>query len=537
MRSPRKVYAERLRSKGSEAGRFTDMTARVRVYRRDARGKAQPAELLPDTYGGIWDSWKRQYISLGEPVEIKVHPGQVRLLDAFDEPGLRRILALGSQGGGKTEGIITVALLLLLWHPGKTGGIVAPTRGRIKVVWRKFLKSCPAHWIRDVRPGDNEIVLVTGSVIQFFAGKRQSKTSGAPYAGNDWWWAVEDEQQDLDQDAIEEVDARGRINPDFQVFSSATNEPYGEFQRRVQEYSGNPTHKVVRFTGPENSFTDLRFWENLKANWSTDAYNRKILCLDVPVDGRVYPAFSHVENIGQRPAHSLVGSSADITSKVTAAKYGEGYEYVVGVDFGMRTTASVILKCFRPPLAWGAPAERQWFVVDEVVTESQTNDWHASELLKRFNGDPTKFICITGQDSNSTQPDRSDFVLFKRRSINIVRASWGKRLYAYHRYSMVNALLHAADGHRRLMVDCDVNRKVKAPLTVDSLALLMLGANDRPETYGKGTKGGEDRTHYTDALGYALFPFENFRGTAPPTSHGEDEQANDGAGTARRRRD
>jgi hypothetical protein len=534
LRSPRKTLAERIRANGSDAQRFVDMTARVRVYRRNESGRAAPAEWMGFAYGGVWDTWRRTYVKLGTPFELKVHPGQARLIEAFDEPAAKRVLALGSQGGGKTEAVITAAVLLALWHPGKTGGIVAPTRGRIKVVWRKFLKTIPVRWIRAIRPGDNEIVLVTGSIIQFFAAKRQSKTSGAPFAGNDWWWAIEDEQQDLDQDSLEEVDARGRINADFRVFSSATNEPYGEFQRRIQEYSGSPHHKVLRFTGPENSFTALAFWENLKATWSEEAYSRKILCEDIPVDGRVYPAFSHAESIASRPALSLVGSSANITPRLTQEKYHQTYEYVVGVDFGLRVTASVIMQCYRPPPQWGAPMERQWWILDEVVTEHKTTDWHASALLERFNGDPTKFVAITGQDSNSTNPERSDFVLFKKRSINIVRASYGKKLYVRHRYSMMNALLHAADGRRRLMVDCDANRKVKAARTVDSLALLMLGANDKAETYGKGTKGGEDRTHYTDAVGYGLFPFEQFRGTPPAL--GEDETTNDGTRTARGRR-
>lgn len=525
MRSPRKVFAERIRQLGDESKRFVDMTARVQVYRRGADGLPYAAERLPEIYGGVWDTWARRYDRIGVALDLSVHPGQVRLLQAFDDPTRRRTLALGSQGGGKTEGVVTTAVLLALWHAGKTGGVVAPTRPRIKVVWRKFLKAIPPHWVREIRPGDGEIILTNGSLVQFFAAKKQAKNAGSPFAGNDWHWAVEEEQQDMDDDACEEVDARGRINPDFKVFSSATNEPYGSFQRRVKEYESNPSRKVVRFTGPENVFTPLAHWENLRVNWDAESYQRKILCEDVPLDGRVYPAFRMAENVRPAPPPSAVGRSVDITPSVTNAVYQRPYQYVVGVDFGVRVCASVILQCYRAPGDTAdVPKDRQWWIVDEVITEHKTPDWHASQLLEWFGGSARNFIAITGQDSNSRDPDKSDFVLFRERGINLTRATYAKRIAVTHRIAMVNALLHAADGRRRLFVDCDVNGRVKAKKTIDSFEGMRLNASDRPEHFGKGTKGGEDLTHYTDALGYALFPFESFRGAPQPIGPGTTDE-------------
>ncbi len=494
------------------------MTTRVRVYRRGPAGRAQPAELLPDVYGGIWDTWSQTYIGLGsDPHELKAHPGQVKLLAKFDEPQIKRTLALGSQGGGKTEGIITAAVGLALWHPGKAGGIVAPTRARVKVVWDKFRAAIPEHWVQDVRPGDMEIRLKNGALIQFFAAKRQARNAGSPFAGNDWHWAVEDEQQDLDEHTLKEVDARGRVNANYQVFSSATNESYGAFQRRVKEYELNPDFAVVRFTGPENSFTPMEHWEGLRRKWDLDTYRRKVLCEDVPIEGRVYPAFSMGESVKPKPPPTSVGRPVDITPYVTHEHYGIPYRYVVGVDFGVRVNASVILQCFRAPGDLDErPRERQWWIVDEIVTEGKTPDWHAKQVLEWFNGDTAAFIAVTGQDSNSTNPDKSDFVMFRSHKINLTRAAHSKRIMVHHRIAMVNALLHAADGRRRLYVDCDATGRVKARKVIDSLEGLHLNASDKPEHFGKGTRGGEDLTHYTDALGYALLHFENFRGAVEP---------------------
>jgi hypothetical protein len=496
------------------------MTSRVQVYRRNPDGIAAPAERLPDVYGGVWDTWAREYVAIGdEPYWFKVHPGQVRLIESFDQPAIKRTLALGSPGGGKSEGIITCALLLALWHPGKMGGLVAPTRARIRVVWEKLLKSIPPHWIAHVRPGDHEILFTNGSLLQCFAAKRQGRNAGSPFAGNDWFWAVEDEQQDIDDDSLKEVDSRGRINPNYQVFSSATNEPYGTFQRRIKNYEMSPHCKVVRFSGPDNAFTDLKFWNDLRATWDDDTYRRKVLCEDLPVEGRVYPAFSMHDNVKPRPPIPAVGRPVDITRTVTHERYGQPYRYVVGVDFGMRVNASVILQCYRMPGDTAdVPTERQWWVVGEVVTEHKTPDWHARGLLDWFHtrGETAaSFVAITGQDSNSTQPDKSDFVMFRNQGINITRASYSKRVQVHHRFAMVNALLHAADGKRRLFLDCDEQGRIAAKKTHDSFEGLRLNAMDKPETFGKGTRGGEDLTHYTDALGYALFPFEHFRGIPP----------------------
>lgn len=529
MRSPRKVYGEKIRQRGDEHTRFVDLTCRVRLYRRPpGASSAVASELLPEVYGGVWDTWERRYVRHGDtPYEFAIHPGQARLLESFDTPTVRRTLALGSQGGGKTEGIIIAAVLLAVWHAGRPGGVVAPTRQRLKVVWKKFLKTIPPWWVLAIRPGDMEIELVTGSVIQFFAAKRQSKEGGSPFAGNDWHWAVEDEQQDIDDDSLKEVDARGRINPHFQIFSSATNESYGEFTRRLKEYHTNPLFRVCKMTGPDNSFVDPLHWESLRGTWDPDTYRRKILCEEFPMDGRVYPAFEMGQNVKPVPITPQIGNSPDITWRLTKQKFDIPYQYIVGVDFGMRVTASVILKAYRPPqsVTWTGD-DRQWWVIDEVVTEHHTTDWHANALLywfeKRGLG-PDSFVCFTGTDSNSTNPERSDFVLFKRRQINIMRATYGKRLPVVHRYSMVNALLHAADGKRRLHVACDEAGRVAAKKVIDSFEGLRLNASDKAETFGKGTKGGEDLTHYTDAIGYALFPFESFRGQSPPPLSTEDE--------------
>lgn len=503
------------------------MTARVRVYHSGPDGKETPGAWLPEFYGGVWDKWRREYRWHGEPLEFKVHTGQARILATLDDPGAQLVLALSAPGSGKTEVAVVFAALQALANPGKPGGMVAPTRPRRAVLWKKFRKLIPRAWVAAVRTGEGEIELVNGSILQFVSAKRQSDKTGSPIAGLDWAWAIGDEFQDIDDDSLDEINARGRIAADYRVVYTATNEARGYLQRRVQEYEGHDKRRVVRITIEENAFAPREHWARIKEQTDPDTYRRRYLAEDVPVDGRVYGQFSPTENVRAMPAVTVTfAGSNDVTPLLTQSlqRIGQPFPYVVGIDFGQRVTCSVIMKAFKAAPSEGLGFnEHQWWVVDEVVTEQLTTDWHIQKLLAWFalrGMNAEHFVAIKGTDNNSRIPDRSDKVLAKRQNINIIDAASPGRMPVSHRFSMVNALLHAADGKRRLLLDCDELRRVRAKQVFDSFQQLMLNASDKPETHGKGTKGGVDLTHYTDAVGHALFPFENLRGVRPKEPNG-----------------
>lgn len=516
MRSPRKQYVERINALCDESTRFVDVGARIRVYKRGSDGKAEPSHWLPWVYGGRYDSFISSYVGPPERYdEIPVHTGQVRLLESIEDPGIRRVLAMGSPGGGKTMNIVVVAAILSLSRPHSIGGVVAPTQQRLKIVWRKFLELArPKGWVRAVRPGDGEIHLVNGTILQFVSAKRQSDAVGSPIAGNDWHWAVEDEQQHIDNESCREVEFRGRISgAAYKIFSSATNENLHEFQLRVAEYEAGRDTRVVRFSGPENCFTDLSFWESFRERLSADEYARVIEARDIPSDGRVYPQFQYRES-----TQPLPDVGRDITAQITAAKYRHPYHHVVGTDFGRRVTASVILKAF----AGSSQDERIWYVLDDVTTEDKTTDWHADELAKWFLqrgiqpadvlvlGDPHP-TGYYGESQGNKEADRSDFLVMKRRGFSsAVRTNHGDAIPRKHRFSMVNALLRDSTGRRRLFLVATQSGTPQPKRTAESLGHLMYGPSGEPETHGKGSP--RDITHWGDALGHGLMPFEKFRG-------------------------
>ncbi|HYF01056.1 MAG TPA: hypothetical protein VEJ18_19185 [Planctomycetota bacterium] len=520
MPSLRRDLYERIRAAADESRRFHDCAAQVRVYDRDYRrlpdgtviDRPVPAELLPRVYGGRYDAWLGGYVDEppGKIAELSIHRG---MLPVFDESRKeRRTLFLGAPGSGKSEGAATMGVICTLLYPNRPGLIVAPVREKLTIAQKKYLAILRANgWLKDFLPANAnrpaQALVVNGVTVYFVAAKKSSKAAVSPIAGFDAWWAVEEEQSGFDDDATYEVDARGRVNADFRVYSSATNEPIHYFQKRIARYEKNPHARVVRFKGTENVFTPLSHWDAIRdGGMSLDAFQRRYESLDIPQDGRAYPMFSLKESTQPLP---LVGR--DVTAEITAAKYRTPHSWIVGHDPGSLTTASVILKAF----AGSQPNERLWYVVDEITTQDQTEDLHALELAKWFlqRGIMLADTIVIRDPTDSKVADRSDSLILKRRGFNVVRSNGGERIDLKHRYSMVNTLLCDVNRKRRLFLVPTPSGTPKADKLAESLGYLMLKPDGTPENHGKDKR---DLTHWGDALGYALYPFERFRGMTPP---------------------
>ncbi len=513
MRSPRKEYYERVLSLCRQHDRFVDIACQLVVYKRGPDGTAVPDYELPKVYGGKYDRMAKRYVGPADTVaKFSVSPSQVEFLTC--ETAAPRVLAIGAQGGGKTEMAILAGVLFALETPNGIGLVVAPDRDKTNIAWDKFLALVQPHgWVDDIRKADNQVILVNRQVVNFRGAKRSGKSDASPIVGLGAQWVVEDEQAYMDDVTIREVNARGRIAKNFRVRSTATNEPNHRFQLRLSKWRTKPEQcKIITVDGYANVFTSLEHWDRFKSQLTEPEFDRYVRGLDIPADGRVYPAFSSTDSIRAIPQQPQIGS-LDVTREITAAKYQQPFEYIVGLDFGRTVTAAVVAKAFKGT----GRDERLWYLTDEITVRDRTTDYMGRQLLERFGGDPSRFVVIAdphGQPSpnNAKEVDRSDYVIFRRMGINIFPASYS-RISRKHRYSMVNALLRDANGVRRLFVARDASGAVRCDKTVESMTMLMYGPNDEPETHDKGSRGGEDLTHYTDDVGYLLFPFESFRGS------------------------
>jgi hypothetical protein len=520
MRSPRKVLQEKIRDLTRPEGeRFVDIAAQARVYRRGPDGTAQPAEWLPRIFGGKFDRLVGRYVGPPDPAniaEVKIHPGQVPIVNAIGSDRWH-VLSLGAQGGGKTEGNVSVAVLLSAWRCHSLAGMVAPVDSGKLILWTKFLNRVEALGWLDGEPRlkSSEVQLKNGTILQFRSTKKQSKSAKSPIAGLDWHWAVADEEAYMDGDELREIQARGRINPKYQIFSSATNEPIHAFQMRLVAYDADARSLVARYAGPDNCFTSLEFWDAWKQKLSPEDYDRFINCKDVPRDGRVFHSFDYKGNTAALPPASL-----DITAKLTYDRYKVPYQYVIGWDPGVIASASVVLKAF----AGQGADERNWYALDEITTSNATTEQHAHDLVKWLmtRGIRLDSVLVLGDPHENKDTDRSDYHQMRAAGLTVARSNQGVQIERKHRISMTNALLKDASQRRRLFLAAGDLGPPRAQKLAECLGQLMYRPNGEIDYEHKTWR---NLAHWGDALGYGLFPFEKLRGSYKPRTEANANQS------------
>lgn len=512
---------ERIRDAGQH--RVVDLGVRVQVHRRDG-GKVYPAEFLGDehgpyVWGGRYDDRVGEYT--GPPqavVTLACHPGQVGLL-TFRDPSqqIRRVLCIGAPGGGKTKAVVLKGVLEGAKAAHRIIGMVAPTAARLKIMWSKFLETVsPLGWIDDVSPQEHEITLVNGVLYQFRAAKQASAALGVPVQGYDWDVAIEDEQQNMTDQALLEVDLRGRrAGTSYVVYSTATNQLISEFQERLGVYERAPHVKVLRFSGYENSWIDPAYWDSFRGRLSAVQFRRLIDGERPPIEGRIYPCFDLDLNVAPRPI-----TRRDITEKVTHERYGEPFRWIVGQDFGQRVNASTVFKCF----AGDGPNERLWWAVGELATVDGAGiTAHVPRLIswmrETFGAGPKEILVVGDPHCSRTRSNdgasESDYSVMQRAGFHAVKAAYGKQIPRRDRFGMVNTLLCDGDGVRRLFVEKLEDGTPACPDMVRSFQFYGWGPSGEPQQFNKD---GRDPSHYTDTC-YALIPWESLRGQEAPKQH------------------
>ena len=438
-----------------------------------------------------------------------MHPGQLPGL-LFDEPGVIDVLFLGAPRGGKTLGLIVGALLDSLEMPLAQGGLIAPTAPRLGILWDEALRLLgPLGWVAQTRLSENEIHLHNGATWKFVAAQAASRNLGVPMQGYTWAWARPDERQNINDQAFAEILLRGASYGDrYRVRSSATNQNIAPFQRALDEYRNNPGKKLIPVPGKLNSFIADSTWEAFKhsGNWSEEDYRRIINAEVIAAEGLIYKSFGYAENIPR-----IIPVRRDITADLTfeiEGNQGPAYTWVIGQDFGWQVNASVMLKAYQDG------SDRVWFAHDELLTRGLTTAEHARQLIalmrRKYNAEPEQLYVIADPHVNKPDTDESDYVQFRRAGLRTRRAAGG-RIDMKHRFGMVTAMLCDSGGRRRLFIARDGNGTPCCPKLIESFKTYCYAENGKPEQFGKDSR--RDPSHPTDALGYALYPWERIRGT------------------------
>jgi hypothetical protein len=406
--------------------------------------------------------------------------------------------------------------------------IVAPTSKRILIIWRKLRKVIPAGWVlpgkAGIRTSLAEIELFSGLVFKFVAAKSASSETGVPFAGIDAVAAAVDEEQDCSQEAMDELEMRGRDAPAgyFPVLSTCTLKDTAVWRARKEKYEKQKGCVVYRMLLSDNPFVPPSFIENLRHSLSPRAFRMRVLAEDVRPDGACYPDFERERHVRELPQLGI----RDITHKVT------GSHMVIGYDPGKRVDVSIFLRCYE------IAGKRTWVVVDELTTEQGTAEYHAHKVLERLqakwemqhyimvNGkpkrDPSERYAIIRADpygNTESRPHVTVYREFQLLGITIKPAQYsvantpqasGKpgKVPIEARINMVNTLLLNAAGDTRLLI-AERDGKCVAPKLRDALDMSARNERGDAEHEKKGTAG--DISHWCAALGYGLWPYEKAR--------------------------
>lgn len=501
-RSERTLLIEQIRELLLADGRFADFAFQFRVYER-VDGSAVPGKLLPTVYGGRFDRLSGAYITPQpkdlEIHEVECHAGQLPVLVDRKGQSPFRLVALGSPGAGKTFAAVRRALRNVAERPCSIGALVAPTNDRRLILWRDFLELAETRGlVRSIQQTRKEIVMTNGTVVQVLAAASQSSSRGNPLQGRSWDWAVIDESQNVDDGAHVEIATRGRrAGSDYAIVETCTNASVPAFRVRMERYKNDPQVQVVRFRGNENPWIDPDWWERLKGDLSERDYRSQILVEDLQPELLVYSAFEFSENLQPVPINGV-----DVTREITHEKYNHAASYVIGQDFGVLVNVSVVLKAFRMK-----DKSIAWWAIDELTTYQQTTEVHAALLKERY---PNMNDCVVIADPhfNSKEADKSDYHKFREVGWTLYPSVHGK-IPIKHRISMMNSLFKDAKGTRRLFLDCDRNKRPACQKFAEALMSHQYDQSGKPQPVRKDRR---DMTHWPDAVGYGLFPFERIRG-------------------------
>ena len=472
--------------------------------------------------GGMLDTVAGCFVGPSKkPVVWYVGKRQVEILLRRD-PHRSRTLLYSAEGGGKTVMLAMwlwiQAIILVQLGTGGAIGATAPTHERLQTLVKAVSQRAPVDSAKKAKPGawgtyyteDRELRLpaATGVLIQFRSTKKQSAATGSPVQGFTWKAHGGDELQDSAEDGAD-ADIEARLRGARQSFRMNTATAKDSSTWRTFRDGLSADWQIERIGYTETPFVWPEHWDRMRRNMSPREWQRRGLAMDVGPERMLYHTWDRAKNLVPVPR---IGKH-DVTHRVVGAAA------LVGHDPGKLFDVSLLI------FAYEIEGKRLWWVRDEYTTESTTIDQHIAGFKRHLQEnwqlqypqpDEPKVVVRADpySDSSDDQPDRGVYTAWKLAGFKALSAAYNKqgegkgKVPKEGRIEMVNRLLCNAAGERRLFVDCDDRRKPCAPKLVESIELSERDEAGKAEAQKKNSR---DLSHWTAALGYALWPYERLR--------------------------
>jgi len=187
------------------------------------------------------------------------------------------------------------------------------------------------------------------------------------------------------------------------------------------------------------------------------------------------------------------GLGIDITERVTRSRFGVPYNWVVGLDWGVKPMVANIWKIVQPP---PGASEIAWCVGEIVIDHTKAGPIPMMEEMDRRKYTPSTTVVIADA---SDQYASSNYILMRRGLSGVDGTGWqcvkpskkGGNPRQRDRINAVCAKLKSESRHTTLFIDGR-----RAPKTAEAFARQRLDDRGRPE---------HDRySHFTAAGGYVI---------------------------------
>lgn len=545
-------------TRSGDAARLIDYGVEIRTVKQSSAGRSPGGEMPPVVecgtrmrVGGRFDTVTLQFVGPCENWRIwLVGEKQAQIIREFIDGTrpTRNALFYSAEGAGKTVLMamliwITVIMATMAGIPGALGA-TAPTSDRLGSLTTAICDLAPVDGAKDRNPhawatlfaDARELRSVGGQIIQLRSTKRQSGATGSPVQGYTWnLGAFMDEAQDqVEQGAYPDIVMRLRGGKAPPIIGTATAKDSPTWRDWRDALSDN--WRIDRLLYSDTPFVHAEHWVMAKQECTAREWQRRGLAMDVGPERMTYNTWDRATNINVRPD---IGCE-DVTREVLA-RWGPNLSVLIGHDPGKLCDVSILLRAYR----YSGQSRHVWRIVDEVSTDNTTTEGHVKVLLRRlrekwhcneldWRGNPAEhgnraFVRAdpysdSGRDENS--PDRSVYTTFRNAGLQILPAAIGAdahkvkiaRVPKEARIEMVTRLLCDANGTARLFIDQNGDRSNVAAKTVASFELSERDGDGRAEMQRKDRK---DLSHWTAAVGYALWALERPRFASPYEQAGD----------------
>lgn len=382
---------------------------------------------------------------------------------------------VAGRGSGKTElarrRVIRYLPVRKPW-PDPLYFYALPTRDQAKrVAWGPLKALVPRQWLhsRSVNESELSITTVFGSKLVLLGMDKPQRAEGVQYDGG-----VVDECSDQRPGMFDLSLMPAFSHRDPWCWRIGVPKRAGVGAKEFKEFfdrgvRGDPL--IESFWWPSSDIVDADKIERARSILNEKDFNEQYNASWETVGGLVFYAFSEVLN-------------------VDAVQYVCDLPLLIGCDFNVDPMAWVVAQEVRGELN----------VLDELFIRNTNTRETLDELYRRYDSHEAGFIFYgdaTGK-ARKTAANESDYVQI-RNDVRFSRHKSARVMFPnsnppkQDRFAATNAMLHTADGRRRMKISPRC-----ANLITDLMTRAYKAGSSDPDDYG-------DIGHITDALGYLVY--------------------------------